>query len=172
MGDTTGSENVLSEAAGIYDYDPQVVMYLINIYVDRDSVRDALHVLDEAAKARPDEYRFPWSRGLIYEAEGEYGRALDAFGRALELSPDNPKICYHTGLVYYNRGVDLREQSMQIRNNEVYRRMKQQVSEQFAQAHHWLERSHELDPSDPEVGERLSQLEYQLRMGSSLDAPD
>lgn len=166
MGDTAGSEKVLSDAAAIYQYDPQVVMYLINVLVEKDSVGDALEVLEKASMVRPGEHRFPWSRGLIYERKGEYDEALTAFQQALELSPDHPKICYHIGLVHYNKAIDLREQSMQIRENAAYRRMKQRIRAQFTEAHQWFQRAAELDPADREISTKLNQLEYQLRLDS------
>jgi tetratricopeptide (TPR) repeat protein len=164
LGDTASAEQVLVDGLELYHYDTQVLIYLVTTYMDSGRIGEAIQVLDRAIAQRPGEYLFPWSRGMIHERNREYDLAIEDFNKALSLSPDNPKICYHMGLIYYNQGVELREQSLTISDNMQYRRIKTRVAEEFREAVKWFEKSYELDPDDEETVSRMQQLYYQLQM--------
>jgi tetratricopeptide (TPR) repeat protein len=170
-GDTASAEDVLLEAVKIYQYDEQLVSYLINHLTDNGRAELALEILEDAIAQRPDEYRFHWSKGLILQRLGRPEEAIESFLAATDLTGSEAKLFYHLGVIYYNLGVDLREKSMKIFDNAEYQQVKMASEERFAEAVKWLEKSYELDPSDEKTVSRLRQLYYQLQMkekGESL----
>jgi tetratricopeptide (TPR) repeat protein len=163
-GDSTRAEEVLMEGVKLYKYETQVVVYLVNLFVQSERPDLAIKVLDEAIAARPGIYQFHWGRGLIYRRMGVYDKAIESFNHALELKPDEPTIYYHLGVIYYNQGVDLSDQALQVRNNDQYQALQEQSNEKFQEAVRWLEKSYELDPFDQKTISKLYQLYYQLQM--------
>jgi len=163
-GDSVRAEEVLLEAAEIYDYDEQVVIYLINLFTRTNRLDLAIKILDDAIDNRPEHYRFLWGKGLIQRRMGIYDEAIESFLAAAELAPHEAKIYYHLGVIYYNIGIDLQEASLNIKDIARYHELREQSREKFLEAVKWLEQSYELDPSDEKTISRLSQLYYQLQM--------
>lgn len=163
-GDTARAEEVLSESLGIYNYDTQVVFYLINL-LDRNGDDDkALEVFNRAIQQSPDNYKFHWGQGLIYRKIGEPDRAVESFKAALKIAPEESMISYHIGLIYYNQGIDLTEQSLRVKDIDDYNKIKAMAREHFTKAVYWMEQAYELDPYDEETISKLHQLYYQLQM--------
>jgi hypothetical protein len=61
-------------------------------------------------------------------------------------------------------GIDLREASLGIEDNEEYQKMRALSREKFLEAVRWLEKSYQLDPTDENTISRLRQLYSQLQM--------
>ena len=162
-GDTVRAEEVLLEAVEVYDYEEQVVIYLINLFVRTDRLEMAISVLDKAIDYKPEYYRLYWGKGLVYRRMRKFDEAIESFKAALERAPNEPKIYYQLGVIYYNRGIELREASLKIKDNDAYQEVREQAREQFIEAVSWLEKSYEMDPSDEKTISRLYQLYYQLQ---------
>jgi tetratricopeptide (TPR) repeat protein len=164
VGDSTMAREVLLDALDIYEYDNQVVVYLANLFVKEGNNPLALKVLDEAIAVHPDNFRFHWGRGLVHRREGESEKALEDFKRAAELAPEEAKIYYHIGVVYFNLGIERRDEARLVHDNVRYRAIKIEEKDFYTQAVTWLEKSYELDPFDESTIDRLHQLYVQLDM--------
>jgi tetratricopeptide (TPR) repeat protein len=164
QGDTTRAEEVLEEALELHKYESQVVVYLVNLLDNEGRSEEALKLLDEAIAHRPENYKFHWSRGLIQRRHGDKELAIISFTTAHHLAPEEPMICFHLGVIYYNNGIDLRNQAIKIRDIHEYRAVENQVKAQFREAVQWLEKAHDLSPGNEEIVEKLHQLYYQLQM--------
>jgi len=163
-GDTAEAEEILFEGLEIYNYDTQVVIYLINLF-DRDGRNEkGLEVLNLAIQHTPDNYKLYWGLGLIYRKTGDLDKAVESYKAALKLAPDESMIYYHIGLIYYNQGIDLTEQSLRVSNNDDYNKLRAMARERFREAVVWLEQSYEMDPYDENTISKLYQLYYQLQM--------
>ncbi len=169
-GDSLRAEEVLMEGVKLYNYENQAVVYLVNLLVRTERYELAIEVLDEAIAQRPDNYRFLWGRGLVYRRMGELDKALLNFKTALELAPEESKIYYHIGVIYYNKGIDLTEESLKIRNNDKYVVVKEEATAQYKEAVKWFEESYALDPSSEKTISRLYQLYYQLQMTEKMES--
>ena len=163
-GDTLSGEEVLREGLKTYDYEESVVMFLVNRLDDSGRPVQSLAILDSAIKARPDNFRFYWARGLVYQKMGRNNEAITSFLKAVEHSPGSPELYYHLGLCYYNMGIDLRESALQIPEKEEYREAREEYLDKFREAVKWLEKSYELDPHNEETVSTLNQLNYQLHL--------
>jgi tetratricopeptide (TPR) repeat protein len=94
----------------------------------------------------------------------EFDKAVESFKSAIKLAPDESEIYYHIGVIYYNRGIDLTEQSLKIGDSDEYHKIKSLAWEQFKEAVVWLEQAYEMDPYNEETISKLYQLYYQLQM--------
>jgi tetratricopeptide (TPR) repeat protein len=163
-GDSIRAEEVLLERVKLYHYEEQVVLCLVDLFVTTNRLKQAISLLDDAIAARPDHYRFLWSRGLVYRRMGMSDQAIGDLKAALLLAPGEARIYNHLGLIYYNMGIDLREASLGIEDNEEYQKMRALSREKFLEAVRWLEKSYQLDPTDENTISRLRQLYSQLQM--------
>jgi tetratricopeptide (TPR) repeat protein len=163
-GDTARAEEVLMESLELYHYQEQVVIYLVNLFVQMDRLDLAARVIEDAIVHDPENYRFLWGKALIYRRMGNDEEAAESFKAAMAKAPREAKIYYHLGVIYYNRGIDLREASLKIRDNEEYRRTRKLSREQFLEAVKWFEQSYELDPFNERTISKLYQLYYELQM--------
>ena len=163
-GDTIHSEKIMMHSLEQYQYRDTLVMYVVNFQVREGNTDLAIEVLDKSIEARPENYRFLWARGLVYEEMNRYDDAIQSFLQATELSEDNPELYYHLGVGYYNIGIELRESALNITENAAYRKAREKYQEKFREAVRWLERSYELDPENQNTVTRLHQLYRQLQM--------
>jgi len=163
-GDTLSGEEILFEALELYRYENQLVAYLVNLLAEEGRYEEALAVLDKAIKTHPENYRLYWSKGLIYIRMGETDRAIENFRSALEIAPDEAELYYHIGIVYYNKAIDLQEQSLRIKNSEEYMALKDLSRQNFQEAMGWLEKSYEIDPFNEKTIAKLYQVYNQLQM--------
>jgi tetratricopeptide (TPR) repeat protein len=164
LGDSARAEEILFEGLEIYNYDTQVVIYLINLFDRCEKNNKALEVFNQAIKHQPDNYKFYWGQGLIYRKAGELDKAVESFKAALKQAPDESRIYYHIGVIYYNQGIELTEQSLKVAGNAQYKEIKYKARERFKEAVVWLEQSYEMDPYSEETISKLYQLYYQLKM--------
>ncbi|MCK5067613.1 MAG: tetratricopeptide repeat protein [Bacteroidales bacterium] len=164
-GDTLQAETILIEGVKLYEYSQPVVMYLVDRLTSTDRKDQAIKILNEAIETHPDNFRFYWARGLIYRRMDNYEEAIKSLKAAAELTTEKPpELYYHVGVCYYNIGIDLRENALQISKNDQYLVVRNQYLAQFREAVTWLEISYELDPNSEETIQKLYQLYYQLKM--------
>ena len=163
-GDTIRSEEVLMEGVEIFNYEESVVMYLVNNMASRSRAEPAINVLDKAIEAKPENYRFLWARGLVYQQIDQNDEAIENFLLAIKIFPDEAELCYHLGLSYYNIGIELRESALHITENDAYLEAREHYLDKFREAVSWFEKSYELDPHKEETVARLHQLYNYLQM--------
>lgn len=164
LGDSARAEEVLLEGVEIYHYETQIVVYLVRLFASSEKNDKALDLIDRAIKHQPENYKFSWVQGLINRRIAEPDKAVESFKAALKLKPDEPKIYYHIGVVFYNMGVELAEQSLKVSGNRDYQAIKNLSREHFKEAVVWLEQAYEMDPYNEETISKLYQLYYQLQM--------
>jgi tetratricopeptide (TPR) repeat protein len=121
-------------------------------------------MLDTASVRQPENFRFPWTSGLLYLRLNLYDEAIESLSVAGELAPEEVGICYNLGLCYYNRGVEINDAAQKISVNVEYLAARKSALEQFSEAVNWLEKAHNLDPDDQQTILKLYQLYYWLQM--------
>lgn len=163
-GDSARAEEVLFEGVEIYNYETQIVVYLVKLFASIEKNGKALDLIEQAIEHQPENYKFSWIKGLIYRRMGEADKAVESFKAALKLIPDEPKIYYHIGVIYYNMGIDLTEQSLKISDSDEYQKIKALAREHFKEAVVWLEQAYEMDAYNEATISKLYQLYYQLQM--------
>jgi len=164
-GDTLQAEAAMMEGVENFGYADTVVMYVVNWYTATDRRDQSIQMLDAAIARHPENFRYHWALGLVHSEMDHDQEAIRSLKKAIELAPDvPPELYYQLGVSYYNIGIDLREEALQIRENEAYMEVRNQYLAQFREAVNWLERSYALDPGNENTISKLSQLYYQLQM--------
>ena len=164
-GDTLQAEAVLMEGVKLYEYSDTLVLYLVNWLAGTDKKDLAIEILNEAIETHPDNFRFHWALGLVYRRMDNSEEAIKSLKVATELTTEKPaELYYHVGVCYYNTGIDLRENALQISENDEYQVVRNQYLAQFREAVKWLEISYELDPTSEKTITKLSLLYFQLQM--------
>jgi len=157
-------EEVLFEALKKYNSDEVIVMQSVDLLVETNRIGKAIEMLDTASVHQPENFRFPWTSGLLYLRMNLYDEAIESLTVAGGLAPGEVGICYNLGLCYYNRGVEINEAAQKISVNVEYQAARRSAMEQFSEAVNWLEKAHELDPGDQQTILKLYQLYYWLQM--------
>jgi hypothetical protein len=70
---------------------------------------------------------------------------------------------YNMGVLYFNEGVDLETNANKTKDEEEYKKLKNQAKEKFLKALPYMEQAHEAKPDDRSVMSTLKTLYYRLR---------
>jgi len=163
-GDTTQAERVLADAVEKYRADEQIVLQLVDRLVEQERLEEAVHFLDRAIAIHPDNYHFPWTRGLVNEKMGNYEQAIADLAHAGEMAPDEAGILYSLGICYYNVGVAITENSRNLTNQHQYQEAREEATRQYEMAIQQLEKAVELDPGHSDAHVKLTQLYQYLQL--------
>ncbi len=163
-GDSLLAEQVLFDAEERYKSEETIVLQLVDLLVGTGRAEQAVAILDTASSRRPENYHFPWTRGLVFQRLKLYDQAIVSLSQASTLAPGEVGIYYNLGICYYNIGVSINESARQIKSNLEYKSARREAMEQFREAVKWLEKAFELDPADQQTISKLYQLYYRLQM--------
>jgi len=163
-GDSLLAEQVLFDAEERYKSEETIVLQLVDLLVGTGRAEQAVAILDTASSRRPENYNFPWTRGLVFQQLKLYDQAIVSLSQASTLAPGEVGIYYNLGICYYNIGVSINESARQIKSNLEYKSARREAMEQFREAVKWLEKAFELDPADQQTISKLNQLYYRLQM--------
>lgn len=147
----------------------RVRLELAGLYLSRGQGATALEEVKRALSAKPDMPEAYSLRGLIYDSLGQPELAEDSFKRSLQLAPRDGDVMHNYGWFLcqqkrFNEADALFERTvLQPQYGEVVRtRLAQGVC--LARAGRWqeaeraLQRSYELDPSNPVTGYNLGEV--------------
>lgn len=162
-GDTIQAEEVLVDAVGRYQADEGIVLQLVNRLVTEGRMEDAVKYLDVAIAQHPDNYHFPWTRGLIHEKMGQYDEAIADLTLAGDLDQEEAGIYYSLAICYYNMGVAITEASRKVADQQEYQETREEASKQYEMAIQYLEKVVEIDPGHADAHVKLSQLYRHLQ---------
>lgn len=163
-GDSLLAEKILFEGEERYKSEESIVLQLVDLLVGTGRAEQAVAILDTASSRRPENYYFPWTRGLVFQRLKLYDQAIVSLSQASTLAPGEVGIYYNLGICYYNIGVSINESARQITSNLEYKSARREAMEQFREAVKWLEKAFELDPADQQTISKLNQLYYRLQM--------
>src|SRR6267378_935332 len=137
---------------------------------------EAVDAYDEAiqrfqAAGMPERWSLFYSRGIALERSGQWKRAEDDLGRALELKPDQPLVLNYLGYSWIDRGENLErglkmiEKAAELRPEDGY------IVDSLGWAHYrlgdyssavqFLEKAIELVPEDPTINDHLGDAYWQ-----------
>jgi tetratricopeptide (TPR) repeat protein len=137
---------------------------------------EAVDAYDEAiqrfhAAGMPERWSLFYSRGIALERSGQWKRAEDDLGRALELKPDQPLVLNYLGYSWIDRGENLErglkmiEKAVELRPEDGY------IVDSLGWAHYrlgdyssavqYLEKAIELVPEDPTINDHLGDAYWQ-----------
>ena len=169
VGDSISGELVLNDGIGKYDYNQTIVLQLVDLYVASNRWAEAFTLMDSAILHQPDNYYFPWTRGLLYQNLEQYELAIEDLQHASKLAPEEVTIYYNLGICYYNMGVEIDKKALQIRSNKEYRATRAEAKKSFQKAVVWFEKAYEANPGHQPTILKLYQLYSRLDMTQKRD---
>ena len=166
-GDTTGAENMLKAQIAKYPKDKDIMIELINLYIDTDRKPDAVKLLNDAIALDPNNAVLVYTAGTIHENMGSYAEAEANYKKAIDLGDKNAG--FAIGGLYYNKGADivLEAEKLQYGTPEYdasYEKMIEESKVYFNQALPYLEAAAVASPEDLVVLEALKAAYYKVGM--------
>lgn len=156
--DTLAAEQALIDGIHRYRDSKQLVLLLVDLLLKTGEPERAVNVIDTAAKAHPENFIFPYAKGLVFEHTEQYDRAIAAYKEGIDLAPDEPRLYVNIGTCYYNTGVRIQAEARQITSNSKYLEEKARSEQAFASAAEWLIKARDKDPDNEKVLRLLTLL--------------
>lgn len=168
-GDLECAEMALREAFEAYPNDEQILLTMIQFFVDNNKKDDALDYIELAINETPDDHMLYYVRGVLHMQTEDYDIALEALKKSIELKDDYFESQYNAGVCYYNKGADLIEEANNIMDAEAYNEAISGARDVFLKALPYLERARELNPDDIDTLTSLKELYYRLQMNEKYE---
>jgi tetratricopeptide (TPR) repeat protein len=93
------------KALGRIDESTQSMKMAADIYMGNQKEEQAEGVLNEILEQNPDTINVYNTLGVLYRKRGDYQAALEQYGKALKIHPNQPKVYYNVGRLH----VDLKD---------------------------------------------------------------
>ncbi len=156
--DTLAAEQALIDGIHRYDDNEQLVLLLVDLLLKTGEPERAVAVIDTAAKAHPENFIFPYAKGLVFEHTEQYDRAIAAYKEGIDLAPNDPRLYVNIGTCYYNTGVRIQAEARQITSNSKFLKEKAKSEQAFASAAEWLKKARDKDPDNDKALRLLTLL--------------
>jgi tetratricopeptide (TPR) repeat protein len=165
LGKTAEAEKLLKETAAKYPNNLDVLIQLINFYIDNNRNQEAGDAISAAIKLDPNNIALVYNSGIIYETLGKMDVAEAAYLKSLELKPDYTDALYSLGVFYYNRGADASNIANDLPYGDpAYDKTIAESKEFWGKALPYLEKAHLAEPSDLVILESLKLVYGKLGM--------
>jgi len=164
--DTVGALKVLQDGLKEYGDNGTLLVEVINIYLNANKVDEALKYLDIAIAQDPKNSSYYFAQGTLYDRLQKPEEAMASYLKAIEYKDDYFDAYYNLGAVYYNKGVKQVDVANAVPSNqpEKYEEEKNKADIEFKKAIPYMEKAHEVNPTDKFTMESLKTLYYRLKM--------
>jgi len=164
--DTLGALNILQDGLKEYSDNGALLVEVINIYLNANKVDDAMKYLDIAISQDPKNSSYYFAQGTLYDKLQRTEDAANSYLKAIEFKADYFDAYYNLGASYYNKGVKQVDVANSIPSNqpEKYEEEKNKADIEFKKAIPYMEKAHEVNPTDKFTMESLKTLYYRLKM--------
>ena len=156
--DTVQAKSVLLDGIKRYDDHENLVLLLVDLLYKSGDFEGAVNTLDLAIKNDSMNYTYPYSKGMLYQKNEEYDKAIRTFNEALNVPCDTLKIYIGIGDSYYNKGAEINAKARTISNINRYKKEHKKSDKAFYLALEWYEKAYELDSANKEIKSKLIQL--------------
>ena len=163
-GDTAKAVESMKNGFNKYPANQIMVQNLINYYLlTAKEPKKALKYLNRAIEEHPKQAQYYSAKGQIFDETGELEEAKKFYKKALEIDPKDFTAAYNLGVIYYNKGVDIVTKANKMKDEEKYKKLKNEADEYFLKAIPYMEKAHEIKPEEKQVMSTLKTLYYRLR---------
>lgn len=149
---------IVKKGRKIYPDNSDLIVYELNYYLRNNKYEEAENNLKLAIEKEPDNKQLHFSLGVVYDNLGNRDDAKIAYEKAIEIDPDYFDAIFNLGAMYFNQGVEMNNAANDISDNKKYNAARAEAKKVFEQARPFLEKAHELDPTDASAITSLSQL--------------
>lgn len=138
--DTVNMEKTLKMGFEKYPGEKDILLSLIQHYLDAKRNEEALIYLNEAIAKDSSNPMFFFARGCLNEKINKNDAIAD-YNKALELDPKHYSSLYNLAIIYYNMGLDLRNDASNERDDKKYAELMNQVHETMLKSKPYIERA-------------------------------
>lgn len=168
--DLEAGEKILNEAFRKYPGNQEILLQLIQHYLDNDQIDKGLSSVQMALKSDPENPNLHLADGVFYMKLENYAEAVKGLEKAVELNPKEFASQLNLGICYYNIAFEKYLASNEIMDVKKYNEAIVEVNKLFAKAVAPFEKAHELNPEDIDTMKNLKELYYRLQMTEKYDA--
>lgn len=164
----TLAKNTLLEGIKLYPKNATILDGLMWLYTAKENIGDPAELVamvEGMLKEDPTNYDLWFGRGRVYNALKNYDECIASFKKCVELRPEDFDANYYTGVFIIEKANALNE-ALNNNYNLTYEERAvedEKVNKVYAEALPWLEKAHQLNPSNFGAVEYLKQLCFRLR---------
>ncbi len=164
--DTAGALNVLQEGLKEYSDNGILLVEVINVYLNANKIDAAMKYLDIAIAQDPKNASYFFAQGTLYDKLQKPEEAATSYLKAIEYKEDYFDAYYNLGALYYNKGVKQVDVANLVPSSQPdkYEIEKDKADIEFKKAIPYMEKAHEINPTDKFTLESLKTLYYRLKM--------
>ena len=150
----------LSLGRDYFENDPVLINSQINLYIKLNRTDELIDKLSDAIELDDMNDLLFFNRATVYDQKGMLDEAIIDYKKSIALNPDNFNSNYNLGALFFNRGVELRNEANNSSSDKLYNKLKKESEVFFDDALPFLETSLSLDPNDKNTLLSLKQLYY------------
>lgn len=162
------AKDLLMEGLAKFPKNDRIVEGLINVYTSDSNVGDPtelIKMVDGALERDPKNKDMWFGRGRIFYSMKNYDESIASFKKVVELDPNDAQSSYFLGYFFIAKGDALNEEinKRDYKSMAAYNEDQKAVNAIYMEAIPYLEKAHELNPSDFATVETLKVLCFRLR---------
>jgi len=140
QGKTAEQGKMLAEMSVANPGSKDILIELINYYIDQDKKEEAEKALNAAIALDPTNPALIYTSGTIYENLDRFEDAETAYKKTIELDAKNVDAAFALGGLYFNKGADLNNEANKLPLGDAnYEKLQAQSKEFFAKSIPYLE---------------------------------
>ena len=164
--DTVNLIEMYKIGAQKFPQNPYYARSLVNEYLSRNDLKTAMVWIDNAMANGDSTSAVFWNlKAQIIEHEGDVKGSLKYFEKAVELDPEFADALGSIGRIYYNEAVEELDRVNAIRDDRKYRTEKAKMKDVFMKPLPYLEKAHQLNPTERDYVVALRGIYYNLGKG-------
>ena len=161
--DDANAEATLKKVFEIYPDDKDVIMQLVDYYINNNKPQEAHAYIDLAKTKNPNDHSLWWAEGVIYMRQDKYDEAIVSLNKSIELKSDQYDTQFNLGVCYYNKAVEMFQKANEIMDVTKYNAAVAEANKIFIKAIPFFEKANTLKPDDVDALKNLKELYFRLR---------
>jgi len=164
--DTVKALDILMNGFQEYPNDKDLMNGMIQTFINLRRKKEAVKYLDMAIEKNPSDVNYYLAKGDLLKDNADGDNAILCYQKALDIEPANFIALYNLGVIYFNRGVNQLKvlDTIPVNDNVAYEREMKKSEVWWKKSLPFMEKCHEIKPSDATVKESLGTLYYRLKM--------
>lgn len=169
LNDNEGIVAVAKEAMPLFgDVDSQYINIIINDNINKGNYAEAEKLVEEAIAKNPSNAELYNVKGIMLEQKEDEEGALACFKKAVELNPEYMRGQFNAGRVLVKQAVALQSENEKLKGAEFAKMKETKVLPLYKEAMPFMEKAYQLDSTDSQIKNILSNIYYQLGLEDKL----
>ena len=172
--DSTALDGIVAiakEAMPLYgDQDSQYITIIINDNVNKGRYEEARALIDQAIANNPTEASLYNLKGVTLEQLKDDEGALECFKKGVDLNPNLAMAQFNAGRMLIKKAFNLNEENSSLQGLQYKQFKETQIDPLYKEALPYMEKAYQLNPTDSQTKNLLSNVYYQLGMEAELES--